>query len=712
MFQKKIGLLMLMLSTGYLLPVASIAQTRPEKPNIIFILTDDLGYGDIGVFYQNQRKKTNDPSLPYELTPNIDQMAGHGAMFTQQYSNAPVCAPSRASLLTGVHQGNAHVRDNQFDKALEDNHNIATVLKQAGYATVAIGKWGLQGVKEEAPYWPAHPLKRGFDHFFGYMRHRDGHEHYPVEGIYRGSKEVWKDYENVVSGMDKCYTTDLWTAYAKQWIIEETKNKKGQPFFMYLAFDAPHAVLELPTQAYPAGSGLHGGLQWIGDSSHMINTASGKPDAYVYPEYANATYDDDRNSATPMVPWPDTYKRYATATRRIDDATGDVIQLLKDLKIDSNTIVIFTSDNGPSIESYLPKEYVPNHPTFFASYGPFDGIKRDCWEGGLRMPTIAWWPGKINEGKIINTPSMLSDWLPTFAGAAHIPAPARVNGVSLLPSLTGNGKQKTSMVYVEYFENGNTPDFKEFNPSHRGRQRNQMQMVRMDSLVGVRYDIKSADDDFEIYNVVTDPDESDNLGRIPAYQYLQNAMKAKVLQVRRASQEAPRPYDSALIPAVPFQKKMKHGWNWKFFEGDFPWVIEPDALQPKSSGDAGNPDGEFIPGKRGMMLYTGFLDVPSDGEYDFSFRTRGRAFIRLHDAELFDADHNYLPGRTLTASVFLQKGLHPITIYSLPTNNLNNPDPSAISANHKSPVEFKWKKTGEPHWKVIEKNDVYRIDKQ
>ena len=185
------------------------AQVSSGKPNIIFILTDDLGYGDIGVFFQNQRRNSKDHSKPYELTPYIDQMAINGAMLTQQYCNAPVCAPSRASLLTGVNQGNAHVRDNQFDKALEDNHNIATVLKQAGYATIAVGKWGLQGEKEEAPYWPAHPLKRGFDHFFGYMRHRDGHEHYPFEGIYRGSKEVWKDYENVVSGMGKCYTTDL-----------------------------------------------------------------------------------------------------------------------------------------------------------------------------------------------------------------------------------------------------------------------------------------------------------------------------------------------------------------------------------------------------------------------------------------------------------------------------------------------------------------------
>jgi arylsulfatase A-like enzyme len=131
-----------------------------SEPNIIFILTDDLGYGDVGVFFQNQRQRSGDRSKPYELTPNLDKMAANGARFTQQYANAPVCAPSRASLLSGVNQGNASVRDNEFDKQIEYNHALATVLRSAGYNTVAIGKWGLQGVKEEGPYWPAHPFEK------------------------------------------------------------------------------------------------------------------------------------------------------------------------------------------------------------------------------------------------------------------------------------------------------------------------------------------------------------------------------------------------------------------------------------------------------------------------------------------------------------------------------------------------------------------------
>src|SRR5699024_4986128 len=273
------------------------------------------------------------------------------------YAPAPVCAPSRASLLLGVSQGHSNVRDNQFDKALADNYTIASTLQTLGYHTVAVGKWGLQGDERfniSDVKWPARPLNRGFDVYLGYMRHSDGHEHYPKEGLYRGKKQVWWNKKNIVNKLDKCYTADLWTAYAKHWIVQHEKGKdKKRPFFMYLAFDTPHAVDELPTQKYPAGGGLHGGIQWIGKTGHFINTASGKPDSYVNPDYANATYDDDNDPSTSEVAWPETYKRYATANRRIDYAVGDIVQLLKDLNMDSSTLIVYTSDNGPSVETYL-----------------------------------------------------------------------------------------------------------------------------------------------------------------------------------------------------------------------------------------------------------------------------------------------------------------------------------------------------------------------
>jgi len=647
----------------FLLSFFNLTVHAQKKPNIIFILTDDMGYGDVGVFFQKQRQESGDRSKPYELTPNLDIMAKKGAKFTQQYCDAPVCAPSRASLLTGVNQGNANVRDNQFDKELENNHTLATLLKQAGYNTVAIGKWGLQGVKEEGPNWPAHPLKRGFDSYYGYMRHKDGHEHYPFEGIYDGKKEVWSDYKEVSAGLSKCYTTDLWTAAAKKYIIAHEKGKDAaKPFFMYLAYDTPHAVIELPTQAYPQGGGLKGGLQWLGEPGHMINTASGKVDSYMYPEYANATYDNDSNPATPEVAWPETYKRYATATRRIDDAVGDIMQLLVDLKIDDNTLVIFTSDNGPSIESYLPTSYVANHPTFFGSYGPFDGIKRDCWEGGLRMPTLAEWPNHITSGKTIATPSMLSDWMATFADVAHIQPPARTDGVSLLPDLTGKGRQEGSLVYVEYYEGERTPDFKEFEASRRNRKRDQMQMIRMGDLVGVRYQIKSADDDFEIYDVVKDPKETNNMAMKPGYEKIQTQMKTKVLQVRHPDAEAPRPYDNVLIPADTVTGELISGIRWKFYKGNFPWVISEKNLNPDEKGMTNNILRKEDGNKEGMICYEGFIKVPVDGKYTFSMQTIGKAYLRLHEATLIDEDFSYQSNSEITRDVYLKAGYHAIKL--------------------------------------------------
>jgi arylsulfatase A-like enzyme len=270
---------------------------------------------------------------------------------TDHYCPAPVCAPSRASLMLGVHQGHANVRDNQFDKALENNHTLASVLKAAGYITAIIGKWGLQGKGKNLAEWPAYPTKRGFDYYFGYIRHSDGHEHYPKEGTHRGAKQVWDNSREVSAELDKCYTSDLWAARAKKWIMDQHATNAAQPFFIYLAFDTPHAAIELPTQAYPSGSGAHGGLQWLGENGHMINTATGKVDSWMDPDYANATWDNDRNPKTPEVPWPNVYKRYATAVRRIDNCVGDVLQLLRDLHLDHNTMVIFSSDNGPSKES-------------------------------------------------------------------------------------------------------------------------------------------------------------------------------------------------------------------------------------------------------------------------------------------------------------------------------------------------------------------------
>jgi arylsulfatase A-like enzyme len=640
---------------------ASAAPLRaaPPRPNIIFVLVDDLGYGDVGVFFQNLRQTQNNRAEPWHFTPKLDTLATEGVQLPHHYCPAPVCAPSRASLLLGVHQGHANVRDNQFDKELENNHTVASVLRRAGYATACIGKWGLQG-SGTGPNWPAHPLNRGFDYYYGYIRHGDGHEHYPKEGLYRGVKEVWENRTEVSAGLDKCYTADLFAARTKQWIIDHQSTNAAQPFFVYLAFDTPHAVLELPTQAYPAGGGTNGGLQWLGTPGQMINTASGTIDSYYHPDYTTATYDHDRNPGTAEVAWPDVYKRYATDVRRIDDCLGDLIQLLKDLGSDDNTLVVFTTDNGPSQESYLAEAY---NPDFFNSFGPFDGIKRDLWEGGIRVGALARWPGGIPANRVNTVPSGFWDWMPTFAELAGMPSPARSDGRSLVPSLTGVGAQVPPTVYIEYYQNGTTPSYSDFAPVHRGRRRNQMQAVRMGNHIGVRYNIASHADDFEIYNVLVDPQQTNNLAGIPANAELQQQMKERVLRVRRPNSSAARPYDSELVPAVA-ASPVTPGVEWQSFEGAFSWVPELTSLTASASGVTNQPTLNVRPRDNDIGLwFTGYLSVPADGDYTFSLAADTGALLRIHEATVLDADFGYTAGAEVTGSIKLKAGLHPFRLY-------------------------------------------------
>lgn len=671
-------MLFLLAFTGILLVAPSPAFSQDKKPNIIFIFTDDLGYGDIGVLYQNIRKKKADRSEPWTATPNLDFMATEGAILTQHYAAAPVCAPSRASLLTGLSQGHANVRNNQFDKALADNHTLGNVLQKAGYATSVIGKWGLQGNDRwsvNGNQWPGQPLNRGFDYFYGYMRHRDGHEHYPNEGIYRGKKSVWENKREITSGLDKCFTGDLWTAIAKKWITDQVKTNQ-KPFFMFLSYDTPHAVLELPTQAYPKGGGLKGGVQWIGKEGNMINTANGIPDSFVHPDYENAVYDHDNNKATPEVPWPDTYKRYATGVRRIDDAVGDIIQLLKDLKVDDNTLVVFSSDNGPSRESYLPKPYVPNTPDFFDSFGPFDGIKRDVLEGGVRVPMLARWPNHIPQKTIVDQPSISYDWLPTFIDAAGMPAPANSDGVSLLPALTGKGEQKDGLVYVEYAQNGKTPNYEEFSAKNRNKKRKEMQMIRMGKLVGLRYNIQSANDNFEIYEIDKDMRQANNLASEAVMENIQQQMQDKVLQIRRPNLSAKRPYDSVAVPASVI-KKVSKGLQWKGYDGNYPWLPKLDMLNPKREGKALKLKKiDFT--KNNYYQLEGYIKIEHEGSYTFSFKASEKGLVRIHGATLIDADYGYIPNTEKKAIINLKKGMHPVKIY------IKN------GAKSKSPFQLSW----------------------
>lgn len=620
------------------------------RPNILFVFVDDMGWGDLGLNFQNKK------SGKKHATPELDRMALEGARLLRHYCPAPVCAPSRGSLLSGLHQGHANVRDNQFDKALADNHTLATVLSSGGYRSVLVGKYGLQGKVNKGSGspadWSAYPTKRGFEEFYGSVRHRDGHHHYPAnawpmgnsEG-HRTPKELWHNDKEVSGDLDKCFSIDLFTAFAKQWITDHHERSPEQPFFMYLAHDTPHAALQLATGPYPEGRGAKGGLQWVGEKGKMINTATGEIDSYVHPDYRDQG-------------WSDVEQRFASMVRRIDNGVGDLLQLLRELGIADNTLVVFTSDNGPHSESYITDtNYAP---TSFQSYGPLDGMKRDVWEGGIRVPTLAWWPKAIPKGTEDHQPSQFHDWMATFAEVAGVPVPALSDGVSLVPQLTGKGTVQPSTVYIEYVQNGRTPKYEDYAKERRGRRRGQMQALFMDGYKGIRTDIKDPQADFEIYDVRADPSERKNLlGTDEKFSQLNQRLKERVLRIRRPDLQAARPYDKLPVPAM--ETPVKPGISWKILEGSFPWVPRLDdskaaKIQPASTLTSTLP-------ARSTSICRAFLKVSKEGNYEFHLVTKAKAVVKVHDANLIDADFGY-QGDGRSASIRLSAGLHPLTIWA------------------------------------------------
>ena len=647
---------------------ASFLSAAPAaKPNIIFILTDDLGYGDYGVFFQNLRKKKGDAKEPWHVTPELDRMAAEGLQLRHYYCAAPVCAPSRGSLLHGVHQGHANIRDNMFDQELEDNHTLATVLKGAGYATAAIGKWGLQGggkeekvehgkrskKKGDPKFWPSYPTKRGFDFFHGYVRHRDGHMHYPLED----KKEVWENDREISADLAKCFTTDLFTARAKKWITDQKEAEPEKPFFLYLAYDTPHAILQLPPSPFPKE-----GLKWLGQKGKMINSAVGKKDSYTHPDYVKAKWDHDGDAATPEQAWPDVYQRYATNVRRIDDCVGDLLNLLKEMEIDDDTLVVFTTDNGPSKESYLPEGYRPD---FFNSFGPFDGIKRDVYEGGIRAGALVRWPGSKVAGAVSDLPCQAHDWMATFADLAGVATPVRSDGTSLVPTLTGGEGQQKPLVYVEYLNGGKMPNYPEFEKQRRGSKRKQMQMIRFGDHVGVRYDVKKHEEPFQIYNVVKDLKQLKNLAKEKPK--LQQRMHHEVLRMRRPSEKAKRPYDQELVPASK-QKDSQPGLMWASFETGSSWLARLDGLKSQKNGvvltvgDLKEVEGDAV-------LLSGWIEVPKNGEYTFIVPAGELALLRIHRATVVDAAFK-ASQKDLSGKILLEAGKHPFRFYCKSSDKL------------------------------------------
>ncbi len=378
------------------------AREPADKPNILFILADDLGYGDVGCYGQKQIQ-----------TPNIDRFAAEGMRFTDHYAGTTVCAPSRCSLMTGLHTGHTDVRGNHEVQPMgqlplpADTATLPKVLKKVGYKTALIGKWGLGG-----PDSTGTPNKQGFDYFFGYLCQRHAHNYYP-EFLFRNDERV--PLKNKVPGgrpdgagvaTEKVeYSYDLMEHEALRFVEQ---NKTG-PFFLYLAVTLPHANNE----------GGKNGME--------------VPDCGIYA-------DKD---------WPEPDKGRAAMISRLDRGVGRILQKLKDLGIEDNTLVFFASDNGPHREGGA-------NPEFFHSSGPFRGIKRDLYEGGIRVPLIARWPGRIKAGAVTDHVSAFWDFLPTLAELAGAPCPVETDGISLLPMLLGRPEQqrKHEFLYWEFHEGG------------------------------------------------------------------------------------------------------------------------------------------------------------------------------------------------------------------------------------------------------------------
>ncbi len=378
---------------------------RRSRPNVVFILADDLGYGDLGVYGQKLIR-----------TPNIDRLAAEGIRFTDFYAGSTVCAPSRAVLMTGRHTGHAGVRGNAGGGAVSiqalgpGERTIAHLFKDAGYATALFGKWGLGEVGS-----PGHPDRMGFDAFFGYLNQRHAHNYYPTF-LFRDETRV--ALRNVAEKEDENgagrarvraeYSHDVIVDAALRWVDEN----RARPFFLFLAVTIPHANNEARAA--------------MGDGQEV-------PD---YGEYARE-------------PWPNPDKGQAAMVSRLDRDVGRLLEKLEALGLAGDTLVLFSSDNGPHQEG-------GNDPERFDANGPLRGLKRALYEGGIRVPTIARWPGRVAPGSVSSHVGYFGDFFATCAEVLGQGVPAGLDSLSLLPILTGRpGEQKAhDYLYWEFYEQG------------------------------------------------------------------------------------------------------------------------------------------------------------------------------------------------------------------------------------------------------------------
>lgn len=422
-------------------------QNKNQKPNIVYILADDLGYGDLSCYGQDHFQ-----------TPNIDRLAREGMQFTQHYAGSTVCAPSRSSLMTGQHTGKTFIRGN---KGMEPEGQypiassivtIAELLQDAGYITGAFGKWGLGGPGSEGD-----PNYQGFDQFYGYNCQSLGHNYYPYYVWNNQSKVMLENNSGTSTGT---YGPNIIHEQALKFI----EKNKDTSFFMYYPSIIPHAELVAPEKYMAKFRG-----KFLPEKIYK-GTDKGK-------RYKKGGYGSQDES----------HAAFAAMINILDDQVGEIYAKLEELGIAKNTLIIFTSDNGPHKEGGADPDY-------FNSNGKLRGYKRDLYEGGIRVPMIASWPGKIAAGTSSDHISAFWDFLPTVCDITKIDQPDNIDGISFLPELLGKKQKDHEHLYWEFHE------------------RNGKQAVRLGKWKGIRLNMQeNSNSPIELYDLTVDIEEKNDL---------------------------------------------------------------------------------------------------------------------------------------------------------------------------------------------------------
>jgi arylsulfatase A len=490
-FVKSISLVTAALS----FPLFSCDQ-KTQKPNIIYILADDLGYGELGCYGQRKIR-----------TPNIDKLAVEGMRFTQHYSGSPVCAPSRCTLMTGLHTGHSYIRRNDEAKERgdvwhdpnlegqrpipEDAYTIGKMLQKVGYETGAVGKWGLGWTESSGA-----PNKQGFDFFYGYICQREAHNYYPTH-LWKNEKKdmltgnkLFSPHQKLPKGKD-ANEPDTYKPYkGKQYAmdnmaeeaIEFIKRNKEKQFFLYLPFPVPHMAMQVPDDSLQEYEGLFPEIPYKGQRGYLPHA---KPRA-----------------------------AYAAMITRMDRELGKIVDLVQRLKLDNNTLIIFTSDNGTA------GGYGGTDPEFFSSSGGLKNYKGSVYEGGIRVPMIARWKGNIQPGSVTDHISAFWDVMPTLSELCDADCPENIDGISFLATLLGKKKQQKKHEYL-YWEH-----------------LQKMQAVRKEDWKGVRL---SPQQEIELYNLNEDIGESNNVA--DTFPDIVEKMKQIMIEGRTESKIHPLRWD-------------------------------------------------------------------------------------------------------------------------------------------------------------------------